>query len=37
MVPILEDDMGFRADVWVVGAQNGEGLTAGLLCCVGVV
>jgi hypothetical protein len=24
MVRSLKDDMGFRADLWVVGAQNGE-------------
>jgi hypothetical protein len=24
MVRTLKDDMGFRADLWVVGAQNGE-------------
>jgi hypothetical protein len=24
MVASLKDDMGFRADLWVVGAQNGE-------------
>jgi hypothetical protein len=27
MVRSLKDDMGFRADLWVVGAQNGECLS----------
>jgi hypothetical protein len=33
MVAALRDDMGFRADLWVVGAQNGEWRGAGVVWC----